>query len=367
MKKALLIGCGAEIGSNLVLLSAKYNFGFIIDTIVNQPIKNDPVFPKLNQAHSIQARLELAQPIDAGVVSVLEENKILVYEKEINLIFKELNNFIEDKTKTYWDIIILATSKEHLNNSDLLNKLKAKGKYIFGMAESSIMNNFYPALLNFNSKMMNTNYINKNDRLFSLGSCQTNGWLAQFTVILDILKNIKNLSLDRIEVDIIHPETPTGRIGTKSFSPRSQDSRNNLRPSFSQIEKAMKKLLPGITSLQTVSLRVPIEEPGYQITRTFFKGDINKDFGHRFEEYFIKAASEFDTVDYTHIPLGSKAYKHRKAIAHVLPYPYLRFYENCFSTEQSIHQIITQAFISNVYAYCYQSLVAIKNIATDHK
>jgi len=235
------------------------------------------------------------------------------------------------------------------------------------MAESNIMNNFYPALLNFNSKIMNINHINKNDRLFSLDSCQTNGWLAQFKVILDVLQNIENLSLDRIEVDIIHPETPTGRIGTKSFFPRKQDSRNNLRPSFSQIEKAMQKLLPGITSLQTVSLRIPIEEPGYQITRTFFKGDINKDFRNKFEKYFIKAASKFDAVDYTHIPLGSKAYKHRKAIAHILPNPYLRFYENCFSTEQSIHQIITQAFISNVYAYCYHSLVSIQNIVSEEQ
>ena len=32
MKKILLIGCGSEIGSNLLMLSKKYNLGFDIDT-----------------------------------------------------------------------------------------------------------------------------------------------------------------------------------------------------------------------------------------------------------------------------------------------------------------------------------------------
>ena len=40
MKKVLLIGCGSEIGSNLLLLSKKYNFQFDISTIINLALYN---------------------------------------------------------------------------------------------------------------------------------------------------------------------------------------------------------------------------------------------------------------------------------------------------------------------------------------
>jgi glyceraldehyde-3-phosphate dehydrogenase/erythrose-4-phosphate dehydrogenase len=361
-KKALLIGCGSEIGSNLILQACENNFDFEIDTVLNQPIENDNTFPKLNQAHSIQARLELAFPLEFGRIKVLSEDKISIDKKIIKLIFSNLQDYLESKEKKYWDVIILATSKDHLNDSHLLEKLKRLGKYIFGMAESSVMTNLYPTLLNFDSKLLNVKNISKQDRLFSLGSCQTNGWLSQFKVVLNILENINKLSIERVEVDIVHPETPTGMIGTKSYSPRKQDSRNNLRPSFSQIEKAMKKLLPNVSSLHTVSLRIPIEEPGYQITRTYFKGQLDKNFIDTFENNIEKFSNNYKDVNYTNIPLGSKAYKYRKAIANILPAPYLQLNNNCFSTDEEIHQIITQAYVSNVHAYCYHSLLAIKYI-----
>ena len=124
----------------------------------------------------------------------------------------------------------------------------------------------------------------------------------------------------------------------------------------------MKKLLPKVSSLHTVSLRIPIEEPGYQITRTYFKGKLNKNFIDSFDKNIENISNNFKDVNYTNLPLGSKAYKYRKAIAHILPNPYLKISKNCFSTHEEIHQIITQAYISNVHAYCYHSLLAIKYI-----
>jgi len=53
-------------------------------------------------------------------------------------------------------------------------------------------------------------------------------------------------------------------------------------------------------------------------------------------------SNNFKDVNYTNLPLGSKAYKYRKAIAHILPNPYLKISKNCFSTHEEIHQIITQ-------------------------
>lgn len=363
MKKALLIGCGAEIGANLLILSIIKNYGFKIDTIVNQPIDLDNNFPQLNQAHAILARLQMAQPIKNEDVEVISEKKISVYGSKINLIFKNLNDFLNSVISDKWDLIILATSKNHLQDIKLIKKLENIGHYVFGMAESDIMTNFYPAILGFKSQSIKMNKINSLTKSIALGSCQTNGWLAQFRAVLEILKTLDAFQLERVEVDIVHPDTPTGRLGTKSFSPREQDARNNLRPSFSQIEKAMKRLIPEVKALHTVSLRVPVEEPGYQINRTYFKGVITKKFEDELEEKFKKFAKNNNFImSYNEMPLGSKAYKFRDAICHMLPKPYLQLNKNCFNTNLKIHQMITQAYVSNVYGYCVNSLITIKSI-----
>ena len=80
-----------------------------------------------------------------------------------------MNQFLSTfKVKKKWDAIILATSKNDLKDLSLLNKLLNYGKYVFGMAESDIMTNYYPALLGFNSKYLNL-CDKKNNRLFALG------------------------------------------------------------------------------------------------------------------------------------------------------------------------------------------------------
>ena len=363
MKKVLLIGCGAEIGSNILLLSKKNDFGFDIDTVLNSQIALDKNFPNLGQEHAIIARLRLAYPSEQNSIKISGKNKIKIYGKQTNLVFQNLNQFLSTfKVKNKWDAIILATSKNDLKDPSLLNKLLDYGKYVFGMAESDIMTNYYPALLGFNSKYLNS-FDKKNNRLFALGSCQTNGWLAQFRVIISALAEIKSMKIQRVEVDIVHPDTPTGRIGTKSFSPREQDARNNLRPSFSQIDGAMKKILSEKQALHTVSLRVFNEEPGYQINRLFFNGKLSKSFLNDFENKIKICCEKSNGVSsFEQMPLGSKAFKYRKEIAHMLPQPYLKIYPNCFGKISNINEIISQAFISNVYGYCFNALRAIKNI-----
>jgi len=365
MKKALLIGCGAEIGSNIVLLSMMKNFGFCIDTIVNQTINNDKFFPNLNQAHSIAARLEMAHPLKINDVQVISENKISVFGNKIDLIFKSLQDFISEEIEKKWDIIILATSKSHLQDKMLINKLEKIGDYIFGMAESKIMTNIYPALLGFDNKFIQIEKIKPNQKSFALGSCQTNGWLAQFRSILYIMHELPNFSVRRVEIDIIHPDTPTGRLGTKSFSPREQDSRNNLRPSFSQIELAMKRIIPNIDAFHSVSLRVPVEEPGYQINKTYFTGDMTEEFIVSLEDKFRNFSNKYNHIaSFSDLPLGSKAYKYRESICYILPKPYLKLNQDCFNLKPKINQIITQAYVSNVYAYCFNALKTIQFIAS---
>ena len=47
--------------------------------------------------------------------------------------------------------------------------------------------------------------------MFCLGSCQTNGWQSQYSIIAEIFNNIKlnNYKMLGCELDIIHPDTPT--------------------------------------------------------------------------------------------------------------------------------------------------------------
>ena len=84
-------------------------------------------------------------------------------------------------------------------------------------------------------------------------------------VFLRAFSKIKEFKIHRVEVDIVHPDTPTGRLGTKSFSPREQDARNNLRPSFSQIDSAMSKILNKIDMLESKIL------PKANLLDTFYK------------------------------------------------------------------------------------------------
>ena len=191
MKKILLVGCGSEIGSNLLLLSKKYNFQFDITTVINSTIKLDTKFEKLDQADAIISRLRLAYPLNKKDIKKLRKNQISIFGKPTKLIFSNINDYLKVNKTKKWGWIILATSKEDLQNKLLLNKLKKLSKLVFGMAESKIMDNYYPAMYNFNSSLLKINNITDN-RLISFGSCQTNGWLAQMQVFLRAFSRIKN-------------------------------------------------------------------------------------------------------------------------------------------------------------------------------
>ena len=89
-------------------------------------------------------------------------------------------------------------------------------------------------MTNFNDKF----FINKltpfkNNKIFALGSCQSNGWMSHLRCVNEFaVKYCKEFNYLNFEMDIVHPDTPTGKIGTKSINPRDQDARNNFRPGF---------------------------------------------------------------------------------------------------------------------------------------
>ena len=80
---------------------------------------------------------------------------------------------------------------------------------------------------------------------------------------------IKDFEILSNQLEIVHPDTPTGRLGTKNIDPRMQDARDNLRPSFSQATITMNKIFQMQKNLNTISLRTLTMPPGFQICKNF--------------------------------------------------------------------------------------------------
>ena len=152
---------------------------------------------------------------------------------------------------------ILATNKSDISNEIIINKLLCITNKLFGVAESPNHNSIYFPLLEINSKRINS-YLFNNDSFdyFALGSCQSIGWtstLALFISWLDKFDKKLEIKIVSSQVDIVHPDTPQGRFGTKSFKPREQDARNNFRPSFSQVKTSMSRVLKHSVNFSPVS------------------------------------------------------------------------------------------------------------------
>lgn len=62
MKKAILVGCGAEIGANLLIQNNPQKDGFVVQCVVTNPPAIDKHYPELRPIDGIVARLAMAQP-----------------------------------------------------------------------------------------------------------------------------------------------------------------------------------------------------------------------------------------------------------------------------------------------------------------
>ena len=150
---------------------------------------------------------------------------------------------------------------------------------------------------------------------------------------------------------------------------RNQDPRGNLRPSFSQIETAMNYLFPKSNNVNTVSLRTLINPPGYQITRYFFK--YNMENNRRLTSDYIlnsyrKTAEKYpDTLKMGDLPLGSRGYENCESAAVVLTSEkFLKYFDDPFNIgtvkSRPVSELIVQAYVHNVRGYCRSVLNAVK-------
>ena len=369
MKRGILFGFGSEIGCKLVELS----LGFCdlrIDTIVNK--SNGSIEDNLE---SLKAKLIFSNPNLLNKIQIkLREKQLCIDGRNINCIFSSIEDFINKKnTFEKYDFGILATNKTDIGDDDLVKKLLKTCTKLFGVAESINHNSVYYPLIELNSKRLNTKSLSENNSdYFALGSCQSIGWTSTLALVISWLDSFdfKNfLKIISAQVEIVHPDTPQGRFGTKSFNPRDQDARNNLRPSFSQVKISMNRTLPDSVNLSPVSLRVCVEPPGYQISRFLILCDENSniinDLNFNQFQRFLKAYSKSNSliVNYCDQPYGSKAFSQIKTASTILSSnKYLDVSKIHSFNGRAMFQITTQSFVHNTLGYCNSILGSIEKV-----
>jgi len=359
IKKILLVGFGAEIGSMLLSMNNPKKDGLLIDTVITRPIFSNKIHTQLE---SLYARLVLNDPSILPFLEIDERNQIIkIRGRKIKILWADITKLNFKTLKKRFDATIVATSKLHINNKNLMKKFLQVSKFVFGVAESVQFPAIYPCLDNVNDKFIQ-NKLQKvqNEKIFVFGSCQSNGWTSQLRALLETINfNCKKFNMHNMELDIVHPDTPTGRLGTKSIEPRDQDPRNNFRPSFSQVNISMKRLFPKTESINTVSLRTLITPPGFQISRFLFsyKTNNNKRLSAvDFVKGFRKIEKKFSSIlKLTKLPLGSRAFEMTESASVILSSKkYFTFKDKILNigNNENLSEIILLAYVHNTRGYC---------------
>ncbi|OFW06436.1 MAG: hypothetical protein A3I61_19990 [Acidobacteria bacterium RIFCSPLOWO2_02_FULL_68_18] len=373
----LLVGCGAEIGSLLLGMNDPARDGIAISAVVTNPIADQSRHPHLHPLHSLYARLVLADPRLVDEVSVdLAHGRLVIRGRPIDVLWGDAATVSLDTLGRSFAACVVATSKAHIANRAFMERFLSVSRFVAGVAEASNLPALYPSLVGAPDRLLGNPSRPLGDaRVVAFGSCQTNGWQAQLRGLLEAAVRGGCASFDIVgaELDIVHPDTPQGRLGTKSIDPRSQDPRNNLRPSFSQVETAMRRLFPGRHGINTISLRTLTMPPGYQIARFFFRyerPDTRRFTTQEFAESFADTARAMpSTLRVTDTPLGSRAYEMVESAAVVLAGKrYLRYSDNPFAMagppSARVAELITQAYVHNTRGYCRSVLNVIRHLVT---
>ena len=366
MKNILLIGFGSEIGSMLIYLNNPKNDKLSINTVITKLI-NPTIKESLN---SLKTRLIILNPTLLNSVQIDEKKSLLIINKRrIKIIWSKSEDLNKLNFKKKFDATIVATTKSQINDIKLMNSFLKFSHYVFGVAENIKLPAIYPSLLNVNDKFIPNKKQTSYQKVYVFGSCQSNGWMSSLAFLLDIANKLcKRFQLLNTEVDIVHPDTPTGRLGTKSLNPREQDPRDNLRPSFSQVSSSMKRLFPKTESQNTVSLRTLISPPGYMISRFFFKYETKdkkslsyKIIKHNLDKLSLKQKYNYSVSE---LPLGSKAFSYSENSSDILTDPkYLIFKDNIFKYKDSknkISELIVQSYVHNTRGYCRSVIETLK-------
>lgn len=367
MKTAILIGCGAEIGSNLLIDNIAENDGFEISTVITKAPPIDKHYASLRPIDGIIARLAIARPGIQSKIEVVNENVLRINNRVVRFYFCDLRTDNPDISE-HFDLAFLATNKADIaEKSPIVLKLREFADTILGVAEANDLPSIYGCLADLTENDIPT--IKRQVigvGTYCLGSCQTTGMHASLRVIIEALQSIdlnaKNILA--IETDIVHPDTPNGVLGTRSFEGRMQDVRDNLRPSFSQITQSQHKVMPWAPLVNSVSLRVPVHAPGYQINR-FIVNDGGLLNAETIEKAISTICSKCDyIVTASSTPLGSRAYAHDRRCATILSdNNHLLIIRSPYLSKQNLSEVIVQSYINNTIGYTAVVLAVARSVA----
>lgn len=368
MKKAILAGCGAEIGANLLIQNNPQQDGFVVQAVITNPPAVDKHYPELRPIDGIVARLAMAQPGIQSRVNIINDDILQIDGREIHFFFGDLTKEYPQVVEGHFDIGFIATSKQDVNqNSPVARNMQELADVVLGVAEADSLKSIYGCLGDLTSDDIIT--IQRkvvSSGMYCLGSCQTNGMHASLRVVVEALGAINgNASqIVSIETDIVHPDTPNGVLGTRSFEGRMQDARDNLRPSFSQISMSQKKVMPWAPLVNTISLRAPVHAPGYQVNRFIVedKGALTTEL----IEAVIKHISNAHpyVVMASRSPLGGRAYAYEHRCSTILSDAnYLLILRPDYLVKQNLSEVIIQSFVNNTVGYTAVVRAVARNIA----
>ncbi|MFE5502713.1 hypothetical protein ACFQ73_09135 [Amycolatopsis japonica] len=365
MKSAILFGAGADIGCNLLGRNDPERDGFAITDVVTRRITADPELASLSSLDQLHGRLLLADPALLGRVSVDETGSRLIIDgRPVTVHFREVeDDSIFDLGR--FDLAILATHRTHIRSPKTLARLGRLADRVVGLAENPAIPALYPPLAGADTRLLGlTAPVPDTGRVYAMGSCQSVGWAAQLRGLLEAagLAGLDELGLLRAEVEVVHPDTASSRLGTQGIGARREDARDNLRPGFSQLQSTMLRL-PGTSALNTVSLRVLTQPPGYQVCRFFVRARLDAD---TIRAGFTRAADLLpDVVRTTDLPIGSRAFFLSPAAATVITADsHLKVVDDVLPGS-GVTEVITQAYVHNTIGYCVSVLAAGRLLVTD--
>lgn len=353
------------------------NDGIEIAAILTHPIANDPKHPTLTGVDSLVARVILAQPhmLDQ-VKSSRSPDALVVRGNTIPVFWGDAASFDFSLLPGPFDVCLVATSEKQVKDSAFMNRFAAAAKFVIGVAESAGLPAIYYPLIDVPDRLLPVPPVALgNARVFCLGSCQSNGWQALLRGLFGIVESaaMDSFELCAAELDIVHPDTPTGRLSTKSVAARDQDARNNLRPGFSQVETVMKRLFPGRHTVNSISLRTLIMPPSYQICRFFFRYRLadgrRLDHGAIVAGFSQAAKTRPYALRVADLPLGSRGFEQCESAAVILPQDsLLHFSDDPFALGTTgglpVSELIVQAYVHNTRGYCRTIVESMKHLTS---
>lgn len=355
---ALLLGAGADIGCNLLARNDPARDGFAITDVVTHQIDGDAALEDSGPLRQLWGRMLIADPGLLGAVEVDEASGTLVVRgRKVRVHFLDV---ADDAVLElgHFALAIVATHRDHIRSVPVMSRLTTIADHVIGVAENTALPGLYTPLLGMDHALLGVAARPAADYppVFALGSCQCVGWAAQLRGLVEAVRLAGSGPLDlvRAEVEIVHPDTASSRFGTRGIGARREDARDNLRPGFSQLSGSMSRF--GVPSLNTVSLRVLTQPPGYQVSRFFVRAPLTAE---QVRAGFEAAAAALPgIVGTTAVAIGSRAFSTVPTAAVIITAPTHLHVTPRFLPGTDITEVITQAYVHNTVGYCLSVLEA---------